>query len=83
MDDGLLEFPCDIPIKVMGRNNAEFRDCAIDIVEQHFADTPMSEQLSRNERFVSLTFTVHANSREAVDLLYRALTGEEQIIMVL
>ncbi len=81
----LLEFPCDFPIKVMGHNNAEFRQHAIDIVQRHYAidSTRLREQASRNARFLSLTFTVTATDRKGLDNLYRALSADKRFLMVL
>ena len=83
--DELLEFPCDYPIKVMGRNDAEFRQLAVEIVERHYpvdTDAPR-EQASRNGRFLSLTFTVRAIDKVGLDALYRALTADKRFLMVL
>ena len=85
-DDSLLTFPCDLPVKVLGRNATAFRAAAADIVRGHCAerDQPrMAEQLSRHGRFVSLTFTIHAHSRSQVDALYEDLTASEDVLMVL
>jgi putative lipoic acid-binding regulatory protein len=87
MDDAeeLLEFPCDFPIKVMGRNNAEFRQVATDIVQNHYSidSASLREQTSRNGRFLSLTFTVNATGREGLDNLYRDLSADKRFLMVL
>ena len=87
MSDGsLLTFPCDLPVKVLGRNATEFRDAAGEIVRAHYEDLgqeQISEQISRNGSFLSITFTVRAQSRRQVDALYRDLTASEDILMVL
>lgn len=85
-EESLLRFPCDLPIKVFGRNGAAFREAAIAIVERHFGEldsADVSEQLSRRESYVSLTIVVHAESRAQVDALYRELTSSDDILMVL
>ncbi len=85
-DDSLLAFPCDLPVKIVGRNCEEFRDIASAIVRKHYADVAVSrtsEQSSRNGAYVSLTFVVSAQSREEIDALYRELTATEEIVMVL
>ncbi|HSG66620.1 MAG TPA: DUF493 domain-containing protein [Gammaproteobacteria bacterium] len=84
-EDGLLSFPCDLPIKVLGRNDAVFRGTALRIVRTHYgdlADTQISEQESRNRSYLSLTFIVRAQSREEADALFRDLTSSSDIIMV-
>ena len=84
--ESLLQFPCDLPVKVFGRNGATFRRTALAIVERHFGEAgteSVSEQLSRRESYASLTIVVHAESREQIDALYRELTSNADILMVL
>jgi putative lipoic acid-binding regulatory protein len=83
-DEGtLLTFPCDLPIKVFGRNEAQFRAAALAIVRAHYEEFALSEQESRGGNYLSLTITVRAESKAQVDSVYRALTASESIIMVL
>jgi putative lipoic acid-binding regulatory protein len=85
-DDALLTFPCELPIKVVGRNEAEFRELTKSIVRKHYTDGTVyrvSEQSSRNGVYVSLTFVVYAQSRDEVDALYRELSSTDEILMVL
>jgi hypothetical protein len=83
-DSSLLTFPCDLPIKVLGRNEAAFRDAAIAIVRSHYGDEHrVAEQLSREGAYLSLTITVRAASREQIDAVYNALVAAPQILMVL
>ncbi len=85
-DETLLEFPTDFPIKIMGEDTPEFRDIARSIVEKHtgpLADSAITTALSRNERFVSLTITISAQSREQLDSIYMDLTAHEAVKMAL
>lgn len=85
-EESLLKFPCDIPIKVFGRNDATFRSVSSAIVRRHYAtiaETSVSEKPSRNGAYLSLTFVVRAQSRAQVDALYRELTASNDIVMVL
>jgi putative lipoic acid-binding regulatory protein len=81
-----LEFPCEIPIKVFGRNEERFRSAVLDIVRRHFEgldDTSVVERSSRADNYLSMTVTVHAKTRAQVDACYRELTAHDQIMMVL
>lgn len=85
-DDSPLSFPCEIPVKVLGRNVPEFRAEVSSIVRRHYSeigDAAISEQFSRKESYLSLTFIVTAQSRDEVDALYRELTASDEILMVL
>ena len=76
-----LQFPCSFPIKVMGRDQAGFRETAIAIVEKH-AGAVDAEAIrvapSRNGKFVSVTITIDAQSQEQLDNIYRDLTDHDE-----
>lgn len=81
-----FEFPCGIPVKVFGRNEAAFRAAVLEIVRIHFpsfSDRDMSERPSRRDNYLSITLTVWAESRSQIDALYTALTGHADVLMVL
>ena len=76
MADTPLEFPCDYPVKVMGRHTAEFRAQVLAVLAEGAAASPLltvEERLSRDRSFVSLTCTVRVASREELDEVYRRL----------
>jgi len=85
-DESLVEFPCSFPIKLMGRESSEFRQTVRELVEKHAGpvdDAAIRSSLSRNGRFVSVTITVVAESREQLDNIYRDATAHDDVIMVL
>jgi len=85
-DETLFEFPCDFPIKIMGRESAEFRALARALVEKHtgpLADDAIVSSLSRNGAFVSVTVTVVAQSQQQLDDIYREVTSDDEILMAL
>ena len=85
-DETLLEFPCDFPIKIMGRESAEFRALARELVEKHtgpLADDAIVSSLSRNGAFVSVTVTVVAQNQQQLDDIYREVTSNDDILMAL
>ena len=82
----LLEFPCEFPIKVMGRDEAAFHDAARDIIERHagaLADDAVRQAHSRKANFVSLTVTIEATSQEQLDAIYRELSAHDDILVAL
>ena len=84
--DSALTFPCNLPIKVFGRNAREFRDTVISIVRTHAADVgeeAVVERISREGAYVSLTITARLESRAQADAVYRALSAHDEILMVL
>ena len=85
-DSSPLAFPCDFPIKVMGRKQPGFAQAVTDIVRRHAPDfDPASVQMrpSRQGRYLSVTCVVRATSREQLDALYQELCDQPGVVMVL
>jgi putative lipoic acid-binding regulatory protein len=81
-----LEFPCAYPLKVMGRDNPEFRAAARSIVERHLGPQPetvVTSRASSEGNFLALTFAITAESRAQLDELYRELSSCPQILVAL
>jgi uncharacterized protein len=81
-----LKFPTDYPVKVLGRPSPEFRARVHAIVLKHVPDTPsdrVSERLSENGNFISISYNLHMQSREQVVALVNELTACELVMMVL
>ncbi len=84
--ESLLEFPVNFPIKVMGRTQPGFAQTILAVVQNHASDfdaDTMEMRASREGRYLSLTFTVHARSRDQLDTLYRELCDHPMVTMVL
>ncbi len=82
----LLAFPCDFPLKVMGKRQAAFAQTIVEIVRRHAPDfDPASLEIrtSREANYLSLTLTIRATSRAQLDALYRELCDHPMVTMVL
>jgi putative lipoic acid-binding regulatory protein len=82
----LLTFPCVFPIKVMGRREDGFAQAVTDVVLRHAPDfhpETIEMRSSKNARYLSLTVTLNARSREQLDGLYSELSKHPMVIMVL
>ncbi len=82
----LLDFPCDFPIKMMGREQAEFRDAAVALVERHtgkIRSDAIRTALSRNGNFLSITITIKAQNQQQLDDIYSDLSAHEEILVAL
>jgi putative lipoic acid-binding regulatory protein len=85
-DESLIEYPCDFPIKIMGKTAPGFAQAVVDVVKQHAPDfDPASVEMrtSRQSKYLSLTCTVRATSRVQLDALYQALCDHPLVVMVL
>jgi uncharacterized protein len=86
MSESLLEFPCDFPLKVMGRKEPGFSETIVALVEAHAG--PLDEgrvrlRESRDGNFVALTIMMRAGSQEELDTIYGALSAHDQVLIVL
>jgi putative lipoic acid-binding regulatory protein len=82
----LLAFPCDFPIKVMGKRQAAFAQTIVNIVKRHAPDfdpATLEMRTSREATYLSLTLTIRATSRAQLDDLYRELCDHPMVTMVL
>ena len=81
-----LAFPTAFPIKVMGRREGGFTKGVIEIVLRHapdFMPGTIETRPSREGKYLSLTVTVNATSREQLDALYQELCDLPSVVMVL
>ncbi len=86
IDEKLLEFPCDFPIKIMGRDQPQFREAAVALIEQHAGEIPddaIRTNLSREGNFLSLTIMIKAENQQQLDDIYRALSKHDEILVAL
>lgn len=85
-EESALEFPCNFPIKMMGRDTSEFRIIARALVENHvgaLADGAVRAAVSRNGAFVSVTVTITATSQQQLDDIYRDVSSHDDVLMAL
>lgn len=82
----IMEFPCRFPIKVMGEQHPEFHLTISEVVRVHapeLADHDIVVRDSSSGRYISLTITVTAVSREQLDNIYRALSSHAMVKVAL
>lgn len=85
-DASLLEFPCDFPIKIMGKTREGFAEAMVEIVVRHAPDfdaATVEMRASSGGNYLSLTCTVRATCQEQLDALYREITGHPMVSMAL
>lgn len=82
----LIEYPCDFPIKVMGKSHEDFIETVVTIVRLHapeFDDTSMETKVSKGGNYVSITCTIWATSRVQLDTIYQTLCDHPMVSVVL
>jgi putative lipoic acid-binding regulatory protein len=84
--DSLIDFPSLFPIKVMGTHVEGFEDQMLAVVRMHdegFDPARIERRPSKGGRYLGLTLTITATSREQLDALYRALSSHPLVKVVL
>ena len=81
-----LKFPTEFPIKVMGHTRDGFAQAIVSVVQGHAPDfdpATIEMRASSAGKYLSLTCTINATSREQLDSLYRDLSSHPMVVMVL
>ena len=84
--DTLLEFPCDFPIKIMGKAEDTFAEVMLSIVTKHAPDfdtTRMELRASSGGNYLSITCTIVAQSKPQLDAIYMDLTAHPMVKVAL
>jgi putative lipoic acid-binding regulatory protein len=82
----LIEYPCDFPIKVMGKTQAGFAQAVLAVVQAQAPDfdgSTMEMRSSKGGKYLSGTCVIRATSREQLDALYQSLCDHPMVVMVL
>jgi hypothetical protein len=85
-NESAIPFPCEFPIKAMGLATGNFEITVLEIVRRHAPDLTegaFKSRSSRNGKYLSVTITIHAESRQQLDAIYMDLTACEQVLMAL
>lgn len=84
--DSVIEYPLEFPIKVMGHNRPEFQPAMTAVFLRHAPDfdaTTTVVRTSREGKYLSLTMSINATSREQLDALYSELSDHPMVTMAL
>jgi len=85
-EESPLTFPCEFPIKAMGRADCDLDIIVVEIVRRHAPDLSegaIHSRASRNGNYLSITVVVNATSRAQLDAIYQDLVDCEQVIVAL
>lgn len=82
----MIEFPCDYPIKIIGRASADFDARIISIINKH-QEKPfegyLTQKDSKEKNYQSFTVTIRATSETQLKALFEDLKTDKDVIMVL
>ncbi len=81
-----IAYPLDFPIKIMGLREPNFVKTVVNIVRKHAPDLDESAielRTSKKNKYLSVTCTIVATSREQLDALYQELGDHPAVAMIL
>ncbi len=85
-EETLLEFPCEFPIKAMGKSSDQFDLTVVEIVRHHVEDIKegaVTSRASKGGKYTSVTVVIEAKSRAQLDAIYQELTAHPEVLMAL
>ena len=85
-EDTLFEFPCEFPIKAMGKSGELLEAAVMEIIFRHVTDLgegAVKMNASSGGKFTSITVTITAKSKAHVDGIYYELTACEHVLFAL
>ena len=81
-----IEFPCDYPVKVLGRSGAEFEELVLQVFETHapgFDRSLVTVRPSSKGTFASITVVITATGTPQLEALHRDLMDTGLVSMVI
>tara|TARA_B100000579_G_scaffold432891_1_gene450615 strand:- start:1107 stop:1382 length:276 start_codon:yes stop_codon:yes gene_type:complete len=84
--ESLIDFPCEFPIKILGKDSDIFENTVSKIMAQHdqkYSKIKVKKNNSKNKNYIALTWVVNVNNRDELDNIYRDLSKEKNILFVL
>lgn len=85
-EETLLKFPCQFPIKIMGKADIEFDLLVLEIIQQHTTapeKTVLKSRPSKNGKYLAVTVHIEATSKEQLDRIYQQLSSHPLILVAL
>ena len=82
-EETLFEFPCEFPIKAMGKSGPALERAVMEIINRHVTDLPegaLRLAESRGGKYTSITITITAHSKAHLDGIYMELTACEHVL---
>ena len=85
-ENTLLEFPCQFPIKVMGKSSDDFKLHVLSLLKPHcpeITEEDLSTRQSKGKNFIAITANINAQNQAQLDSIYQALTADPRVVMAL
>ena len=84
--ESLIDFPCEFPIKILGKDNDVFKNTVSQIMAKHhqkYSEISVKKNNSKNKNYIALTWVVNVNNQYELDNIYKDLSKDKNILFVL
>lgn len=81
-----LEYPCDYPLKIVGKHSDSLESMVLELVKQHLDESHAvhsKQNPSKKKNYLSITITFQAQSREQLETIYQCLYDSPHVLMTL
>ncbi len=81
-----MQFPCTFPLKVMGLNQDDYPGFVLEVGKRYIPgldESCIRTRLSKNEKYIAVTLTFLAQSREQIDNIYLELNRSNRTKMAI
>ena len=81
-----IEFPCEYPIKVLGRRSDQFRGIVLEVFQRHapgFDEACITVRDSSKGTFTAMTVTITATGPDQLQALHEDLMATGHVQMVI
>lgn len=82
----IMTFPCRFRLKTIGLNEEGFKEFVMAAVGKHVAglnEEDFTDRFSNGEKYLSVTAKFVAESREQLDTVYRELSSDKRVILLI
>ena len=82
----LIDFPCDFPIKVIGKSDNDIDEHVVSILLKHVSaiyEGAVRVKQSKNGNYMALTITIKVDSQTQLDQIYKDLGASDRVVMIL
>ena len=79
-------FPCSFPLKAFGHDRDDFEALVVSLVRRHVSadeELVVSSRQSHGGKYLAVTVTFVAQSRQQLDGVYLELSQNERVLMTL
>ena len=83
VEETLFEFPCEFPIKAMGKHSGELEITVLEIVIRHAPDThnhKVKSKPSKDGNYLAVTVTIVATNKQQLDAIYQDLVAHPHVL---